>query len=92
MCCIQKESRQQAIGGLSHMLPCCRNHVGPVYQLAWSSDSRLLVSASKDSTLKVSWISGADTAGTAHLMCPLGQGLMAPGTVSMLKAERQCQE
>lgn len=28
-------------------------HVGPVYQAAWSSDSRLLVSASKDSTLKV---------------------------------------
>lgn len=31
-----------------------RAHVGPVYQLAWSSDSRLLVSASKDSTLKAS--------------------------------------
>lgn len=30
-----------------------RGHVGPVYQLAWSSDSRLLVSGSKDSTLKV---------------------------------------
>lgn len=30
-----------------------RCHVGPVYQLAWSSDSRLVVSASKDSTLKV---------------------------------------
>ena len=30
-----------------------RAHVGPVYQLAWSSDSRLLVSGSKDSTLKV---------------------------------------
>ena len=48
------------------MSPCCRNHVSPVYQLAWSSDSRLLVSASKDSTLKVSCIVGADTAGTAH--------------------------
>lgn len=29
-----------------------RSHVGPVYQLAWSADSRLLLSASKDSTLK----------------------------------------
>ena len=29
-----------------------RAHVGPVYQLAWSSDSRMLVSGSKDSTLK----------------------------------------
>lgn len=29
-----------------------RGHVGPVYQVAWSADSRLLVSASKDSTLK----------------------------------------
>ncbi len=30
-----------------------RGHVGPVYQIAWASDSRLLVSGSKDSTLKV---------------------------------------
>jgi ribosome assembly protein 4 len=30
-----------------------RGHVGPVYRLAWSADSRMLVSASKDSTLKV---------------------------------------
>ena len=30
-----------------------RGHVGPVYQVAWSSDSRLFVSGSKDSTLKV---------------------------------------
>ncbi len=30
-----------------------RGHVGPVYQVAWSADSRLLVSGSKDSTLKV---------------------------------------
>lgn len=32
-----------------------RGHVGSVYQVCWSSDSRLLVSGSKDSTLKVSW-------------------------------------
>lgn len=30
-----------------------RGHVGAVYRLAWSADSRLLVSASKDSTVKV---------------------------------------
>jgi ribosome assembly protein 4 len=30
-----------------------RGHVGPVYQCSWSSDSRLLVSSSKDTTLKV---------------------------------------
>jgi ribosome assembly protein 4 len=28
-------------------------HVGAVYQIAWSADSRLVVSGSKDSTLKV---------------------------------------
>jgi len=28
-------------------------HVGPVYQVCWASDSRLIVSGSKDSTLKV---------------------------------------
>lgn len=30
-----------------------RGHVGAVYRLAWSADSRMLVSASKDTTLKV---------------------------------------
>ena len=30
-----------------------RGHVCPVYQVCWSSDSRLLISASKDSTLKI---------------------------------------
>ena len=30
-----------------------RGHIGAVYRLAWSADSRLLVSASKDTTLKV---------------------------------------
>lgn len=30
-----------------------RGHVGAVYRLAWSADSRMLVSASKDSTLKI---------------------------------------
>lgn len=30
-----------------------RGHVASVYQIAWSADSRLLVSGSSDSTLKV---------------------------------------
>lgn len=30
-----------------------RGHVGPVYQISWSADSRMLLSCSKDSTLKV---------------------------------------
>lgn len=30
-----------------------RGHVGPVYQVGWSADSRLLLSSSKDSTVKV---------------------------------------
>ena len=30
-----------------------RGHVASVYQVAWSADSRMLVSGSKDSTLKV---------------------------------------
>lgn len=30
-----------------------RGHVGEVYQIAWASDSRLFVSGSKDSTMKV---------------------------------------
>ncbi|CAK9149822.1 unnamed protein product, partial [Ilex paraguariensis] len=28
-------------------------HVGPIYRISWSTDSRLLLSGSKDSTLKV---------------------------------------
>ncbi|GKV32582.1 hypothetical protein SLEP1_g41177 [Rubroshorea leprosula] len=28
-------------------------HVGPVYQMSWSADGRLLLSGSKDSSLKV---------------------------------------
>jgi ribosome assembly protein 4 len=30
-----------------------RGHVGSIYQVAWSADSRLAISGSKDSTLKV---------------------------------------
>ena len=35
-----------------------RGHIGPVYRLTWSADSRLLVSASKDTTLKVRLVQG----------------------------------
>lgn len=44
-----------------------RGHVGPVYQVAWSSDSRLFVSGSKDSTLKVHWL--RHTTCTGHTPC-----------------------
>lgn len=37
----------------SRYLTSLRGHVGSVYQVAWSADSRLLVSGSSDSTLKV---------------------------------------
>jgi len=30
-----------------------RGHVGAVYRLAWSADGRMLVSASKDATVKI---------------------------------------
>jgi len=40
-------------GGAARFLASLRNHVGAVYQIAWSADSRLLVSGSKDSTMKV---------------------------------------
>jgi ribosome assembly protein 4 len=41
------------MGTLDEFMCTFRGHVGPVYQIAWSADSRFLVSASKDSTLKV---------------------------------------
>jgi ribosome assembly protein 4 len=37
-------------------------HVGAVYKVAWSMDSRLLVSASKDSTIKLWDMSDTKTA------------------------------
>lgn len=37
----------------SRYLISLRGHVGSVYQVAWSADSRLLVSGSSDSTIKV---------------------------------------
>jgi len=35
-----------------------RGHVEAVYQIAWSADSRMLLSGSRDSTLKVKKING----------------------------------
>jgi len=40
-------------GCTGNFIATLRGHIGPVYQVAWSSDSRLLLSGSKDSTLKV---------------------------------------
>lgn len=40
-------------GRTGTFLATLNGHVGAVYQVAWSSDSRLLVSASKDSTVKL---------------------------------------
>lgn len=40
-------------GLFSRFLATLRGHVSRVYQVAWSADSRLLVSGSSDSTLKV---------------------------------------
>ena len=50
-----------------------RGHVGPVYQIAWSSDSRLLVSGSRDSTLKVlaSSLAVAVSRCYLHRHCPI---------------------
>ena len=41
-------------GNLGKFVATLRGHVGPVYRLTWSADSRMVVSASKDSTVKVS--------------------------------------
>ncbi|KAF8625526.1 hypothetical protein AX17_006838 [Amanita inopinata Kibby_2008] len=40
-------------GGMGKFVATLRGHVGAVYRLAWSADSRMVVSASKDSTLKI---------------------------------------
>lgn len=46
------ESEQSLLPVLRYLMS-LRGHVGSVYQVAWSADSRLLVSGSSDSTLKV---------------------------------------
>lgn len=40
-------------GNLGKFVATLRGHVGPVYRLTWSADSRMVVSASKDATVKV---------------------------------------
>ncbi|CBI24946.3 unnamed protein product, partial [Vitis vinifera] len=40
-------------GATGKFVAAFRGHVGPVYQISWSADSRLLFIGSKDSTLKV---------------------------------------
>lgn len=38
---------------ISRFIASLRGHVGSVYQVSWSADSRLLLTASKDSTAKI---------------------------------------
>jgi WD40 repeat protein len=49
---------------MSRFIANLRGHVAAVYRVAWSADSRMLVSASKDTTLKVSrssnWLVNTD--------------------------------
>lgn len=53
-CGINKESTCILLPILpARHLSTLRGHVGEVYQLSWSSDSRMFVSGSKDSTMKV---------------------------------------
>ena len=56
-----------------------RGHVGPVYQVAWSADSRLLVSGSKDSTLKVGTMQRVPWSVPGGMRGVLGVGLMLRG-------------
>jgi WD40 repeat protein len=48
---LKKKSR--VVLTVARFVATLRGHVGAVYRLAWSADSRQLISASKDSTLKV---------------------------------------
>ena len=45
---------RRLMSGVCRFVATLRGHVAAVYRVSWSSDSRMLVSASKDSTLKVS--------------------------------------
>ncbi|EGO20546.1 hypothetical protein SERLADRAFT_452632 [Serpula lacrymans var. lacrymans S7.9] len=40
-------------GGRNRFVATLRGHVGAVYRLAWSADSRMVVSASRDSSVKI---------------------------------------
>ena len=45
-------------------------HVGSVYQVSWSADSRYVASASKDSTVKL-WPARVDSASKPHAVATL---------------------
>ena len=65
-----------------------RGHVGPVYQVAWSADSRLFVSGSKDSTLKV-----RKAASPCHYYSALAEmvcGAALSGLMACLKTRMCC--
>lgn len=57
-----------------------RGHVRPVYQVSWSSDSRLVVSGSSDSTLKVNCFNIAHSTSSISLL----PGTLLQGNVLFL--------
>ncbi|PFH53214.1 hypothetical protein AMATHDRAFT_171624 [Amanita thiersii Skay4041] len=50
---VKQERGIDGEGVMGKFVATLRGHVGAVYRLAWSADSRMIVSASKDSTLKI---------------------------------------
>lgn len=59
----------QRADGLDRFVATLRGHVGAVYRLTWSADSRMLISASKDSTVKVSVLLGRHFCMLTDLFC-----------------------
>lgn len=49
----QNEKKKKPLIASKRFITTLRGHVGAVYQCCFSADSRLLVSSSKDTTLKV---------------------------------------
>lgn len=56
-------------GAKGTFLATLRGHVGPVYQVAWSADSRMFASGSKDSTLKVRGVGGGSRCWGRGCLC-----------------------
>jgi WD40 repeat protein len=50
---VQSEFKEEYLSLVIRFKASLRGHVGAVYQVCWSSDSRMLVSGSKDSTVKL---------------------------------------